>query len=476
MPHDSEALPEPAGDRWEALEALLAAGALLTERALRRLWPAAVVAGSYASPRPWPCFRVELELDERLMRDDLVRLETAIASFVGADSSRGDSPAAGGGASRAAVERAGGLLHLALLEVSPLEPLHDDGMRGGRQTVLGVVRPDQRALRRAVALHERAQDLDHVRLGESLGLFRRVPRQPGRFVWLPAGMLVQRLISELLRSRLQSRGFLEVHSPIPLSSHHALVFAAQPRSEASLPLRLFEEAVLPRFQSPRSRPDLRNSPERRADFLSVFTTAAQVDAEIAALAGEARALYQALGLPFRSVEPASFFLRDLYGAYSLPAASIAADSAPSGPRSLTYRDAASRPQTPCHVWGTLLGSYEDIIAAVLESSAGSLPLWLSPAQVRVIPIAEAFLPAAERIRDALASAGLRSEIDRRTETLAFKLRAAWIDRVPYFVEVGPREAAGGELRVHSRDRAVEPADEALGSFAERIRIEAAASP
>jgi threonyl-tRNA synthetase len=87
----------------------------------------------------------------------------------------------------------------------------------------------------------------------------------------------------------------------------------------------------------------------------------------------------------------------------------------------------------------------------VEHYVGAFPLWLSPVQVRVLPITDQHLPYAEEIRRNLSKEGFRVEADSRNEKLGFKIREAQLEKVPYMVVVGEEEATKRQLSVRKRN-------------------------
>nr|HPK65993.1 His/Gly/Thr/Pro-type tRNA ligase C-terminal domain-containing protein [Thermoanaerobaculia bacterium] len=81
---------------------------------------------------------------------------------------------------------------------------------------------------------------------------------------------------------------------------------------------------------------------------------------------------------------------------------------------------------------------------------GAFPLWLAPVQAVVLPVSERFLDYGQWVRDELAAAGLRVEIDDGNEKLGYKIRQAQLRKVPYMLVVGEREAAAGTAAVRLR--------------------------
>ncbi len=106
---------------------------------------------------------------------------------------------------------------------------------------------------------------------------------------------------------------------------------------------------------------------------------------------------------------------------------------------------------PVMIHRVVFGSIERFIGILIEHYAGKFPLWLSPVQVKILPIAERFIEYAKEVADELAKFGLRYEIDYRSEKIGYKIREAQLDKVPYMIIVGQKEVDAGEISVRSRD-------------------------
>jgi threonyl-tRNA synthetase len=95
----------------------------------------------------------------------------------------------------------------------------------------------------------------------------------------------------------------------------------------------------------------------------------------------------------------------------------------------------------------LFGSFERFIGILLEHTAGELPFWLAPVQAMVLPIADRHLDYAQKVGEQLRDAGLRADVDDRTESVGKKIRSAELQKIPYMLVVGDREAENGEVGV-----------------------------
>jgi threonyl-tRNA synthetase len=98
----------------------------------------------------------------------------------------------------------------------------------------------------------------------------------------------------------------------------------------------------------------------------------------------------------------------------------------------------------------IFGSFERFIAILIEHYAGAFPLWLAPLQAVVLPIADRHRDYAATIRDRLQSAGLRVQLDERQEKIGYKIREAQLQKIPYMLVVGDREADTRSVSVRER--------------------------
>ena len=112
---------------------------------------------------------------------------------------------------------------------------------------------------------------------------------------------------------------------------------------------------------------------------------------------------------------------------------------------LEYRSAEGGFERPVVIHYAIYGSFERFIGILTEQYAGAFPLWLAPVQVMVVPIADRHIEYAESVRAALAAAGLRAEVDARSERMQAKLREAQEQKIPVMVVVGDRDAEAGAV-------------------------------
>ena len=117
---------------------------------------------------------------------------------------------------------------------------------------------------------------------------------------------------------------------------------------------------------------------------------------------------------------------------------------------LTYIGEDGQEHQPYMVHRALLGSLERFIGVLIEHYGGAFPVWLAPVQAVVIPIADRHVEYADSVRTQLTAAGLRAQTDRRSERMNAKIREAQLQKIPYMLVVGDREATAGAAAVRLR--------------------------
>ncbi len=117
---------------------------------------------------------------------------------------------------------------------------------------------------------------------------------------------------------------------------------------------------------------------------------------------------------------------------------------------ITYVGQDNQQHRPIMIHRALFGSMERFMGVLIEHYAGAFPLWLAPVQAVVIPIADRHVEYAQKVADTLKSQGFRSEVDDRNEKTGYKIREAQLQKIPYMLVVGDREAEAGAVSVRSR--------------------------
>jgi threonyl-tRNA synthetase len=137
---------------------------------------------------------------------------------------------------------------------------------------------------------------------------------------------------------------------------------------------------------------------------------------------------------------------------------------------LTYVGPDGARHRPAMLHRVILGSLERFLGVLVEHYAGAFPLWLAPVQVILLPITDRVHAYAREVEKALLEANLRVELDARPETLRYKIREAQLQKIPYMVVIGDREAEQGTLAPRLRD-GTEWKDMPLETFIARLREE-----
>ncbi len=117
---------------------------------------------------------------------------------------------------------------------------------------------------------------------------------------------------------------------------------------------------------------------------------------------------------------------------------------------MEYTDADGQKKNPCIIHRTSIGCYERTLALLIEKYAGAFPTWLSPTQVQIIPVSEKHFEYATALKEKLLDAGIRAESDMRNEKLGYKIREAQMQKMPYMLIVGDKEAEEMTVSVRSR--------------------------
>lgn len=137
---------------------------------------------------------------------------------------------------------------------------------------------------------------------------------------------------------------------------------------------------------------------------------------------------------------------------------------------LEYTNENGEKETPVMIHRALVGSPERFFAILIEHFAGAFPLWLSPEQVRVLPIAETHKEYARKIADELRASGFRVELDDSNDTLGKRIRNVKTAKVPYFLVLGDDEVANKTVTIESRDssKQAKSLDEFIQALQEEI--------
>ena len=300
---------------------------------------------------------------------------------------------------------------------------------------------------------------------------------------------------------------------------HMLMFASDVRSYRDLPLRYADQGVLHRNEASGVLSGLTRVRQFAQDDAHCFITEDQVGEEVERLLALVGRVYGDFGLEYQaelSTQPEEhlgeletwnhaetqlrqaleaagqsytvsggegnfygpkidFHVTDAIGR-KWQCATIQLDYLMPQRFNLKYVGADNAEHTPVLIHRAIFGSFERFIALLIEHYAGAFPLWLAPVQVVVLTIADRHLEYGRTVREQLAAAGLRAELDGRQEKIGFKIREAQLQKVPYMLVSGDREAADGTVAVRSRtggDQGAQPVGEFIGAALEEVRLKGA---
>ena len=142
---------------------------------------------------------------------------------------------------------------------------------------------------------------------------------------------------------------------------------------------------------------------------------------------------------------------------------------------MEYVDKDGKLKNPYIIHRTSIGCYERTLALLIEKYAGAFPMWLAPEQVRILPISDKYLDAAYDVKNKLADAGIRVELDDRAEKVGYKIREAQLQKVPYMLIVGEKEVETNTVSIRSRkngDMGAVPVEEFIENALEEIKTKA----
>jgi len=275
---------------------------------------------------------------------------------------------------------------------------------------------------------------------------------------------------------------------------HMLVFASETRSYRDLPIRFHEQTPLHRNEASGVLSGLTRVRQFSQDDGHCFVMESQIGEEVERLLRLVDRVYTDLGLAYSvklSTRPEKEFEGEAatwdHAEAELKKALEAAgarytvnegDGAFYGPKidfdvtdalgrkwqcatiqldyqmprrfGLKYIGADNAEHMPVVIHRAIFGSFERFIGILIEHYAGAFPLWLAPLQVVVLPLADRHLEASEAVRAALSAAGMRVDVDRRVEKIGYKIREAQLQKIPYMLVIGDREAAEATVSVRSR--------------------------
>ncbi len=272
-----------------------------------------------------------------------------------------------------------------------------------------------------------------------------------------------------------------------------LVYASEPRSYRDLPLRIGELGLVHRHEKSGQLHGLMRVRCFTQDDAHIFMTPDQIKDEIKGVVALINEVYSLFGFEYHvelSTRPedsmgsdedwemATEGLRSALDEIGLPYVVNEGDGAFYGPKidfhlvdcigrtwqcgtiqldfqlpqrfELEYIGADGEKHRPIMIHRVVFGSIERFIGILIEHFAGAFPTWLAPVQVKVLPISEKYMDYAENVKKKLDEAGIRVELDTRSEKIGYKIREAQQEKIPYMLVVGQKEEEDGTVAVRSR--------------------------
>ena len=273
-----------------------------------------------------------------------------------------------------------------------------------------------------------------------------------------------------------------------------LIYKSKPRSYRDLPMKLAEAGLDHRYEMKGALHGLFRVREFTQDDAHLFIRPDQITEQVTDASHLITAYYAQFGFPYRvelSTRPedsmgsdedwerAEQGLKDALDAMGIEYVVNEGDGAFYGPKidfhltdclgrswqcgtiqldfqlphnfQLEYIDSDGTKKQPIMIHRAGFGSFERFIGILTENYEGKFPVWLSPYQVKVLPVSEKSRPYAHEVADKLAAAGIRVKVDDRDEKIGYKIREARsLDRVPYMLILGEQEVEAGNISVRDR--------------------------
>ena len=300
--------------------------------------------------------------------------------------------------------------------------------------------------------------------------------------------------------------------------HHMRIYANQPHSYRNLPVRIGEIAHDFRYEASGTLKGIERGRHFCQNDAHLFVTPEQIKDEVSKVVDMIFTTYQDFGITdYRLVlslrdpddkekyhdddemwNTAESALRDVLDQLGLQYTEEIGEAAFYGPKldvnvkpavgaeytlstcqldfclpakfDLTYVDKDGSERTPVVLHRAILGSLDRFMAYLIEETMGAFPTWLSPVQVKILPITDRVHDYAVEVGEKLEALGIRAEVDLRNEKLGYKIREAQLEKVPYKLVVGDKEAEDGSVAVRTRDadKGAMPLDEFIAKLQEEI--------
>jgi threonyl-tRNA synthetase len=370
---------------------------------------------------------------------------------------------------------------------------------------------------------EEAKKRDHRVLGQQLDLFSiQELAGPGLIFWHPKGGIIRKQMEDWMREQYLKRGYSLVYTPhvarrqlFFTSGHegyygqnmfdamelddaeyrlkpmncpgHILIYKDSLKSYRDLPVRLGELGTVYRYERSGVMHGLLRVRGFTQDDSHIFCTPEQVEGEITGCLDFALDVLKDFGFDNFQTELSTWdpadkknfvgseeqwvhaieSLKKVLDNRKIDYKTIPGEAAFYGPKiDIKLVDALGRLWQLVH--RALFGSIERFFGVLIEHYAGAFPVWLSPVQVTMIPISERHAEYANKVADQLKAIGVRVEVDARNEKMNAKIREHAMQKVPFLLVVGDKEAEAGKVNVRTRGKE-KTEDMPAADFVEKIR-------
>ena len=304
--------------------------------------------------------------------------------------------------------------------------------------------------------------------------------------------------------------------------HHQKIYASRKRSYKDLPIKYLETTTVYRDEKAGELQGLSRVRSITQDDSHIFCRPDQLDAIYAEILEIVKKFYETVGMPlsirlsYRDPETpekyigdealwekAQTILRETAKGAGLEYFEAPGEAAFYGPKidfiatdsigrawqvataqldfvqparfEITYTDSDGTEKTPIMIHLAIAGSIERFLSVYIEHTAGAFPTWLSPVQVKVLPVSDKQGDYARSIYEALKAAEVRVELDDSAETLGKRIRSAKMEKIPYLLVVGDQEKEAGTVTVEHREKGkigVEPVETFIAKLTTEIRTRA----
>ena len=300
--------------------------------------------------------------------------------------------------------------------------------------------------------------------------------------------------------------------------HHMLIYKNKMHSYRELPIRIGELAHDFRFEDSGSVCGLERVREMCQNDAHLFVRPDQIKEEFAKVVDLILSVYKDFGFKDYSFrlslrdkenkekyfddddmwEMAESQLRDILTSYGIPFYEAKGEAAFYGPKldvqiktavghdvtistcqldfllpqrfELEYIGEDGAPHRPVVIHRAILGTFDRFLAFLIEETKGAFPIWLSPVQVKILPITDNQLEYASKIKEELEELGIRVEVDDRNEKIGYKIREAQMQKVPYMLVLGEKEVTANLASVRSR-KAGDLGQMKIDEFKKKVKTE-----